>query len=61
MKKVSVLHLALTQSLIQFNWHGQTHLEFVSRAICPNASGTPINMSTQTQVTVPLTFTFNTG
>ena len=54
-----VLHLALTQSHIMVNWQGQTHLEFVSRAMAPNASGTPINLQNENQVTVPLTFTFN--
>jgi len=53
-----VLQLALTQSHIQVNWQGQTHLEFVSRAMAPDASGTPINLQTANQVTVPLTFTF---
>ena len=54
-----VLHLALTQSHIMVNWQGQTHLEFVSRIMAPNASGTPINLQNDNQVTVPLTFTFN--
>jgi Secretion system C-terminal sorting domain len=54
-----VLHLALTQSHIMVNWQGQTHLEFVSRAMAPNASGTPINLQNENQVTVPLTFTIN--
>ena len=52
-----VLHLALTQSHIMVNWQGQTHLEFVSRAMAPNSSGTPINLQSANQVTVPLTFT----
>ena len=54
-----VLQLALTQSHIMVNWQGQTHLEFVSRAMAPDASGTPINLQSATQVTVPLTFTYN--
>ena len=54
-----VLHLALTQSHIMVNWQGQTHLEYVSRAMAPSASGTPINLGTSNQVTVPLTFTIN--
>jgi hypothetical protein len=53
-----VLHLALTQSHIMVNWQGQTHLEFVSRAMAPSASGTPISLLNETQVTVPLSFTF---
>ncbi|MEI7980319.1 MAG: T9SS type A sorting domain-containing protein, partial [Bacteroidota bacterium] len=54
-----VLHLALTQSHMMVNWQGQTHLEYVSRAMSPSATGTAINLQTETQVTVPLTFTFN--
>jgi hypothetical protein len=54
-----VLHLALTQSHIMVNWQGQNHLEFVSRAMVPSAAGTPINLQTATQVTVPLTFSYN--
>ncbi|MCX6283744.1 MAG: T9SS type A sorting domain-containing protein [Bacteroidetes bacterium] len=54
-----VLQLALTQSHIMVNWQGQTHLEFVSRAMAPNASGTPIDLLNVNQVTVPLTFTYN--
>ena len=54
-----VLHLVLTQSHIMVNWQGQTHLEFVNRAMPPDASGTPVNLQTANQVTVPLTFTVN--
>jgi len=54
-----VLQLALTQSHIMVNWQGQTHLEFVSRAMAPNAAGTPINLQSANQVIVPLTFTYN--
>ena len=56
-----ILHLALTQSHIQTNWQGQTHLEFVSRIMAPDANGTTIDLSTTTQVNVPLTFNFNTS
>ncbi len=54
-----VLHLALTQSHIMVNWQGQTHLEYVSRVMAPDASGTTISLQTANQVTVPLTFTIN--
>ncbi|MEI7492028.1 MAG: T9SS type A sorting domain-containing protein [Bacteroidota bacterium] len=54
-----VLHLALTQSHIMVNWQGQNHLEFVNRAMPPDASGTPVNLKNVNQVTVPLTFTVN--
>ena len=55
-----VLHVALTQSHITQSWQGQTHLEYVSRIMTPDATGTPIDLSTATQVSVPLTFNFNT-
>ncbi len=54
-----VLQLALTQSHIMVNWQGQTHLEYVSRAMAPDANGTPISLQTASQVTVPLTFTLD--
>lgn len=56
-----VLHMALTQSHLQVNWQGQTHLEYVSRVMVPDANGTPIDLSSAMQVTVPLTFTLNTA
>jgi hypothetical protein len=56
-----VLHLALTQSNIAYNWQGQTHLEFVNRLMAPDANGTTIDLSSLTQVTVPLTMVFNSG
>ena len=54
-----VLHLALTQSHMMVNWQGQTHLEYVSRVMAPDASGSPISLQTASQVTVPLSFTIN--
>jgi len=54
-----VAHLALTQSNIMVSWQGQNRLDYVSRAMAPNASGTPINLSVQTHVNVPLTLVFN--
>ncbi|MCX6272140.1 MAG: choice-of-anchor J domain-containing protein [Bacteroidetes bacterium] len=56
-----VLHVALTQSHIMVAWQGQTHLEYVSRIMVPDAGGTPLNLSTATSQTVPLTFNFNTA
>ncbi|MEI7897411.1 MAG: T9SS type A sorting domain-containing protein, partial [bacterium] len=54
-----VLHLALTQSHMMVSWQGQTHLEYVSRVMAPDASGTTISLQAANQVTVPLTFTIN--
>jgi len=55
------LFCTLTQSHIIYNWEGQTHLDYVNRLMAPDASGTSINLSVLNQVTVPLTFIFDTG
>lgn len=56
------LHAAVTESYIQFNWQGQTHLEWVARKMVPNYSGTTVDLSgTTIEVIVPLTFTMNTA
>ncbi len=39
-----VLHLALTESEIQYSWQGQTHMNFVNRLMAPNHLGTEINL-----------------
>ncbi len=54
-----VVHLALTESDIQYNWQGQTEMNFVSRIMVPNQNGTPITMATGETLDVPLSFTFN--
>lgn len=53
------LHCVVTQSNIQQNWQGQTHLNFVTRLMAPNQNGTTIDFGTGTTVSVPLTFTMN--
>ncbi|MBM4399346.1 MAG: Omp28-related outer membrane protein [Candidatus Cloacimonetes bacterium] len=50
------LHGVLTESGIQQNWQGQTHLEYVVRLMAPSATGTDINFSTNTTQTINLTF-----
>jgi hypothetical protein len=52
-------HCVITESGIQQNWQGQTHLEFVNRLMVPDQNGTTIDFGTGNQVTVPLTFTLN--
>ena len=37
-----VLHVALTQSHISYNWQGQTHLEYVERLMIPTSNGSPV-------------------
>lgn len=54
-----VVHFALTESNIQFNWQGMTECNFVNRLMVPGQLGTPITMATGETLDVPLTFTFN--
>jgi PKD repeat protein len=54
-----VVHLALTESDIQFNWQGMTECNFVNRLMVPDKMGTAFTMATGETLTVPLTFTFN--
>ncbi|MDD2332018.1 MAG: Omp28-related outer membrane protein [Candidatus Cloacimonetes bacterium] len=56
-----LLHCVITESDIQQNWQGQTHLNFVTRLMAPNQSGSSINLATGEQVTIPLTTTWNTS
>jgi hypothetical protein len=53
------LHCAITESGIQQNWQGQTHLNFVNRLMAPNQNGTTIDFGTGNQVTIPLSFTLD--
>jgi hypothetical protein len=54
-----VLHLALTESEIPFNWQGQTELNFVERLMAPDENGTPIDMMANTSLQVDLNFTID--
>ncbi|MDP3463208.1 MAG: T9SS type A sorting domain-containing protein [Bacteroidales bacterium] len=54
-----VVHLALTESEIMYNWQGQNHLNFVNRLMAPSASGTPLTIAVGEVVDTDLTFTFN--
>jgi len=54
-----VLHVALTESGIPFNWFGQDHVNFVERTMVPNSSGTAINFDTGDHLEINLEFTFN--
>jgi hypothetical protein len=51
------LHGVLTESGIQQNWQGQTHLEFVNRLMAPSQFGTDMDFSSSNVQTVNLTFT----
>jgi PKD repeat protein len=53
------LHFVVTQSNIQQNWQGQTHLEHVNRLMVPNQNGTSVSFASGDVQTVTLTFTMN--
>ena len=52
-----VYHLTVTESDIQYNWQGQTELNFVNRLMVPNQNGTTIDFSNSDTVTLNLSFT----
>ena len=54
-----VLHLALTESMIHYNWQGMTELNYVERLMVPNQYGTPLDFSSDTTNVVNLSFTLN--
>jgi len=54
-----VVHLALTESEIAYNWQNQNHLNFVNRLMVPNQNGTPLTIDVGQTVDIDLTFTFN--
>jgi len=58
-----VLQLALTESDIQYNWQGQTELNYVERLMVPNQNGTPLDFSGHGHDvnTIELTFTLASG
>lgn len=53
------LHFYVTQSNIQQNWQGQTHLNFVNRLMVPNQNGTVLDFSGTNQVIITLPYTIN--
>ena len=52
------MHLifAVTQSHIQQNWEGQTHLEYVNRLMTPDYNGTIVDLTSNDPQTVTLNF-----
>lgn len=54
-----VVHLALTESDIQYNWQGMTEVNFVERIMVPDQYGTEIDFSTTNMQYVELNFTFD--
>lgn len=56
-----VLHAALTQSNIAMNWQGQTQVHNAMRLMAPSQSGTPVNLGTGEQTSIPLNFSIQTA
>jgi hypothetical protein len=54
-----ILHFVLTQSNIAQNWQGMTELNFVTRLMVPDQSGTTINFTSGVVQVINLTFTKN--
>ena len=56
-----VLHLFVTESGIQENWQGQTHLNFINRLMVPNQNGTPLDFSNGNDIVQELNFDLNSS
>lgn len=54
-----VLHLALTESEIPFNWQGQTIINNTERLMVPNELGTALDFSSGNVVDINLNFSLN--
>lgn len=54
-----VVRFAVTESDIQYNWQGQSEMNFVCRDIVPDQNGTAVDFSSDDEVDIPLTFTFD--
>lgn len=54
-----VLHLALTETDIPFNWQGQTMVYNAQRLMAPNELGTTLDFSSGNTVDINLNFTLN--
>lgn len=57
----NILFFIVTQSRIQQNWQGQTHLEHVNRMMVPTQQGTPVSFTSGDVQTVTLNFTMNSA
>ncbi len=56
-----VVHLALTESNIPFNWQGQTEVDYAERLMAPSELGTPLDFSGGNEVIVTLPFSINSA
>ena len=55
------LQFFVTQSNIQYNWQGQTHLEHVNRLMVPDLNGTAISFTSGNTQQVTLNYTLNSA
>lgn len=53
------VRFAVTESNIQYNWQGQTELNFVCRDMVPTSQGTSISFDSGDEQEIPLSFTYN--
>jgi len=51
-----VLHFAVSESNIAFNWQGQTKLDYVERLMLPDANGTPIDIANNNTIVLEYDF-----
>ena len=56
-----VLHLALTESNIAFNWQGQTVVNNAQRLMAPNELGTALDFSSGNTMDINLNFSLNSA
>jgi len=54
-----VVHLALTESHIPFNWQGQTELSFVQRLMAPDELGTAVDLMNNNNLNVNVNFSLD--
>jgi len=57
----NILYFFVTQSHVNVNWQGQTHLEHINRLMAPDVNGTPIDFTSGDVQTVTLNFTMNSA
>jgi len=54
-----VVHFAVTESDIPFNWFGQTEVDYCERLMVPNELGTAVDLINNTSIDIPLSFSLN--
>ena len=54
-----VLHIALTESHIPDNWHGETEVNYCERSMFPDGHGTTLDFSGGDELLIPFNFDFD--